>query len=69
MRLSPPSHCAGQTPVPLWGAGVPVIPPPSRLQLPAGRGLRSAMPVQFLLSSADGQILPHIHNIYIKKAT
>lgn len=33
------------------------------------KGLHSAVPMQFFLSSADGQILPHIHNIYIKKAT
>lgn len=66
----------GQILVPLRGAGLPAIsPPPAAVRLAAVpaeasvKGLRSAMPMQFLLSSADGQILPHIHNIYIKKAT
>lgn len=70
MRLSAPSHHVEQIPAPLRmlrPLGSPLLPTAS-----AGasvKGLPPAMPVQFLLSAADGQILPHIHNIYIQKGT
>lgn len=70
MRLSAPSHHVGQIPAPLrvlGSLGSPLLATAS-----AGarvKGLPPAMPVQFLLSAADGQILPHIHNICIQKGT
>lgn len=67
MRLSGPSHHMEQIPAPLRVLGPPLLATAS-----AGasvKGLPPAMPVQFLLSAADGQILPHIHNIYIQKGT